>query len=387
MTTDERLAALEAKLDALTAPPSDYYTSRYSGEEIDAAVAAVPGKAETTQLCNRNLLDNWYFGNPVDQRDGYVVPAGKTYYSDAACTAAAGTTTKAYMVYPLNSKTFWSYKESDHAVKFYEKAEDVIRGYVGGGYGLDRWRVSANGIITVTDTGVLLQKSSNSAYGSMYETIDATLLLGKEITIAALINDNLYAVSGTVPDTVPTDKNTAVCISARVDDVTIQSYLYASGVLACEVVNYGTGACKAGAVKLELGSQQTLAHQDADGNWVLNEIPDYGEQLRRCQRYFVRLGDDRAGQNCAAGFANCANATTGNAFISTPVSMRATPAISINNVKLRKGITDHAVTAVNPIYATKNGIYCAFTSSDLPTGETLIVRTVSGGYMDASADL
>ena len=40
------------------------------------------------------------------------------------------------------------------------------------------------------------------------------------------------------------------------------------------------------AVKLELGSQQTLAHQDADGNWILNEIPDYGEQLRRCQRYF-----------------------------------------------------------------------------------------------------
>ena len=40
MTTDERLAVLEAKLDALTAPPSDYYTSRYSGEEIDAAIAA-----------------------------------------------------------------------------------------------------------------------------------------------------------------------------------------------------------------------------------------------------------------------------------------------------------------------------------------------------------
>lgn len=38
------------------------------------------------------------------------------------------------------------------------------------------------------------------------------------------------------------------------------------------------------AVKLELGTQQTLAHQE-NGVWVLNEIPDYGEQLRRCQRY------------------------------------------------------------------------------------------------------
>ena len=40
------------------------------------------------------------------------------------------------------------------------------------------------------------------------------------------------------------------------------------------------------AIKLELGDTQTLAHQNADSNWVLNEIPDYGEQLARCQRYF-----------------------------------------------------------------------------------------------------
>ena len=49
---------------------------------------------------------------------------------------------------------------------------------------------------------------------------------------------------------------------------------------------YGIGSHVIKAVKLALGSQQTLAHQDADGNWVLNEIPDYGEQLARCQRYF-----------------------------------------------------------------------------------------------------
>ena len=39
------------------------------------------------------------------------------------------------------------------------------------------------------------------------------------------------------------------------------------------------------AVKLELGSQQTLAHLE-NGKWVLNEIPDYGEQLAKCQRYY-----------------------------------------------------------------------------------------------------
>ena len=35
------------------------------------------------------------------------------------------------------------------------------------------------------------------------------------------------------------------------------------------------------AAKLELGDTQTLAHKE-NGVWVLNEIPDFGEQLRRC---------------------------------------------------------------------------------------------------------
>lgn len=40
-TTEERLTELERKMAALTAPPSEYYTSRYSGEEIDTLLDAV----------------------------------------------------------------------------------------------------------------------------------------------------------------------------------------------------------------------------------------------------------------------------------------------------------------------------------------------------------
>lgn len=48
------------------------------------------------------------------------------------------------------------------------------------------------------------------------------------------------------------------------------------------------------AIKLERGSTQTLAHQDADGNWVLNEIPDYGMELLKCQRYFQLFSSEDA---------------------------------------------------------------------------------------------
>ena len=75
---------------------------------------------------------------------------------------------------------------------------------------------------------------------------------------------------------------------------------------------YGDGSTYK-AAKLELGSQQTLAHQDADGNWVLNEIPDYGEQLARCQRYFQTFATESLRPTNALDF--------------RPV-MRATPALS-----------------------------------------------------------
>ena len=90
-TTEERLAALEKQMAAwIDQQPTTYYTHQYSGEEIDAAVGrALTGGALDTSVTNvsnqlgtfvrPNLLDNWYFGRPVDQRGGYIVPKGVNY--------------------------------------------------------------------------------------------------------------------------------------------------------------------------------------------------------------------------------------------------------------------------------------------------------------------
>ena len=40
-TIEERISALETKMAALTAPPTDYYTMAETGETVDAAVQAV----------------------------------------------------------------------------------------------------------------------------------------------------------------------------------------------------------------------------------------------------------------------------------------------------------------------------------------------------------
>ena len=155
----------------------------HTAQEIDDAVGLAP------QLSNPNLLDNWYFGNPVNQRN------------------VSGTI-------------------------------DAV------GYFLDRWKL-VSGSVTIGSNGITL----NGTIAQILETA-----VGTDVTASALTTEG----------------------------VVVASYDNNSKTFSLT----GTGQTFV-AAKLELGTHQTLAHKDANGNWVLNEIPDYGEQLRRCQRYFM----------------------------------------------------------------------------------------------------
>ena len=277
MTTDERLAALEAKMDALTAPPSDYYTSRYSGEEIDAAIAAVPGKAETAQLCNRNLLDNWYFGNPVDQRGGYISLQGVPVYNDAACTSLMGNQTETAATC-IKSDTNYQ-RIINGQGSGYVKAADVVRGYVGVGYGIDRWKALTDVVtLTISNDGITLHRNGGNPWlwSEQIESSVVTNFMGKHFTVSVLTTQGLVVLD------VPSAFTSETSIT---DPTGVSVWLNTSGIVLIGTINDSMILI---AAKLELGSQQTLAHQDADGNWVLNEVPDYGEQLRRCQRYFEK---------------------------------------------------------------------------------------------------
>lgn len=67
LTLEERVAALERKLSAREAAeePTEYYTSKYSGEEIDALLGS---------STRRNLLNNWYFVGGGSQQGGGQFP-------------------------------------------------------------------------------------------------------------------------------------------------------------------------------------------------------------------------------------------------------------------------------------------------------------------------
>lgn len=281
-TTEERLAALEAKLAQLTATtPTEYYTHQYSGEEIDEAVGKIlsgagegavrfdqaqtltPAQQEqaqhnigTTWPCNPNLLNNYCF--QIWQR------------------------------YPNGSYS----------------------GVPDGNYVPDRW------IITSSNGSIISNLIKATSYGGIKNSNGPNCRITQRLANAAQYNGMTLTLS--------TLKNTGLHTSTKVVSGWADTTdIFAGFSTATAWLNAGETII---AAKLELGPRQTLAHREGD-KWVLNEIPDYGEQLRRCQRY-CQIDDCTTSYTVVAnGIA--ASATYWRGLLPMHIDMRAKPTISL----------------------------------------------------------
>lgn len=242
----------------------DTYTSQFSGEEIDSALRAaqmISGASTPAELrdkleirgdtipvsatdptpvsealtasgggVNPNLLDNWFFGRPVNQK-------GLTEYTAA-------------------------------------------------GYTVDRWKFNNNsGKIVLDDTGIMFTGLNNYAeFDQKYEFPEN--ISGKECTASILVDSfsgegDFYLViqNQTQYRTLQLSIGLNTFTSTFWDDSTTLRFF----VQSQNVNESNPPKIHLLAAKLELGDTQTLAHKE-NGVWVLNEVPDYGEQLARCQR-------------------------------------------------------------------------------------------------------
>lgn len=184
---------------------------------------------------NKNLLDNWYFGNPVNQR-------GKTEYT-------------------------------------------------GEGYTVDRWKAGckveiANSCLKVTSTGQYSQIRQRIEFPFAGKTFTVSLMVRSSANrfIGALLydyaNNKAFAEIGNFSPVV-----NQWMLFSRTFTVPSDAPETLDLIIYPDHTNVGTQVIEIAAVKLELGSSQTLAHQE-NGKWVLNEIPNYAEELAKCQRYF-----------------------------------------------------------------------------------------------------
>ena len=234
---------------------------------------------------NPNLLDNWYFRNPINQRQGRIVKPNTTYYSDNTLATSAGTTSAYVTAYryatgTANGVNYASFKleDSDTAPTYYAAPENVVRGYAGNGYTIDRYRnTNASNVLLIEDDGI---RFIGTGDGGFHIKIEPHMIgIGRTYTLSVLVDEIVgtgYIAQWATPTPV-----------IKVGMNTLTFVAHENTWQGTSVVHLLNGEVKVRAAKLELGSQQTLAHQE-NGVWVLNEIPDYGEQLRRCQRYYYR---------------------------------------------------------------------------------------------------
>lgn len=308
-----------------------------AGQNISIAGTTIDTKAFP---CNPHLTDNWYFPNPVNQRNGHVIPpkgAGHLY-SDAACTSLiSGGTIDAYrQVTPVSTG---NYSYSIDGGTYYVKASDVVPGYTGIGYTIDRWKLAAwnvNSVAMIVEAdGVRLIGASNSANSAQLQESTQLLSFAAGAVVTASILVTALGANGASPrlflcksDGTPIGSSIIESVGLHTFTMVIPDDAGDSVMLAwgqhASLGGSGNTDMTVKAVKLELGSVQTLAHQDANGSWVLNEIPDYGEQLRRCQRYLIPL----LSYQCPASKLGVNEILF---FVPLPVTMRALPVITQND--------------------------------------------------------
>lgn len=228
-----------------------------AGQNISISGTTIATKAFP---CNHNLLANWYFGKPVNQR-------GQTSYTVP-------------------------------------------------GYGIDRWQILSSGLVlTISDGCITISNTEQGKGGTISEKTEVKNTGSPVVMSVLLKNGTLFVTSG-----VPTADATLV---------TLKEGLYAGFRVSenncLEALFYFSGTAVVQesilAVKLELGSQQTLAHKE-NGVWVLNEIPKFGDQLAECQRYSI---DITPNNKFNIAFLGELGTNSASFVVPIPVTMRASP--------------------------------------------------------------
>ena len=305
----------------------------HTAQEIDDSVK------KTVTMVRPNLLDNWYFAGGGSQQGG-----GQ---------------------FPINQRGQTSYS--------------------GTKYGIDRWKLSGSNVTLGLGNSGITVTSTNSATTYFVQPIENSYgFAGKTVTMSALTADH-ECFSGT--GTAPTMNGGPSLIAFSGTDFTLRMYSKANGYLEFNVDIKPNKSFTIVAVKLEIGAGQTLAHQDEDGNWVLNEIPNFQEQLARCQRYAISLNPYKYGSR-TVGSGISTSTTSCYVLCPTPVPVRTTPSITRSGSWRLVGSNTCTVSNITVNNFAGNGVKLLVTSSGLIDGETYFLESsANSSDILLSADL
>lgn len=149
--------------------------------------------------------------------------------------------------------------------------------YIEAGPIIDRWRLNGDGekSVELTDNGLKFTKTSGT-YADLNYFFDI-----KQTSIFSVLFDNKLISLQINP---PLSGNLVISFGG--------GYLYHISTDSLLKIRLTANiSINLVAAKLELGNQQTLAHKDADGNWVPNDPPNYDLQYLLCSQYSPSTGE------------------------------------------------------------------------------------------------
>lgn len=275
---------------------------------------------------NENLLDNWYFvGGGSQLGDG---------------------------IFPINQRGQTSYN--------------------GGITGFDRWTVDGGDFTATLESGGV-RVTSTTQYAGLSQVLPAYKLQNGETYTYSIVVDGVLHTKTFVANN---DGNWANIYDGPDWYV---PYQFINGKWTFKIINtlLSTGMNHLiSKVKLEKGTVSTLA----------NDVPpDFGEELRKCQRY---LWVKTFPANTQIGVGSSIDATTVVANIVTPVAMRANVIATFTaNVLLLGEGTLVVASAVKGIGAYDNNIRMILSSAGLTKYKLYSLFTSTETTMTISAEL
>ncbi len=268
----DKVDSFNGRTGAVTPQAGDYTAEMVGAQPLltPGDNISISGNTIATKAfpCNPNLLDNWYFGNPINQR-------GQTSYT-------------------------------------------------GGGYAVDRWKIG-DGVTAAVANGALNISYSTPGW-NLVEPLDNMLVPGVTYTLSCIYKASVNPIRLVVAwgdsqffynEASPISDDWAL---AQITGTIPANATISFNQVVIQSLGSSAGDFSLKAVKLELGSQQTLAHQE-NGVWVLNEIPRFSDQLAACQRYLIPIN------NWTRVRASYYSGTALFFTVPIPSTMRTTPAI------------------------------------------------------------
>lgn len=238
---------------------STYYTSKYSGEQIDEAVKKIMDGEMTGDYADRQLSN-------LDTPQGALANLGagvRPSLVDNGIFVGANL--------PVNQRGETSWESR--------------------GYHIDRWLCEENVVGSVDDQGFHI--ASGQTVIQPVDEATRDYLLGKTITVSCLLSDGSFATATDIlPDTM-TENLGVVCHPKFGVEYSLAFFYTAQSYQVGRIANITEQEVTVVACKTELGSTQTLAYQDDTGSWQLLPQPesDYATQLLKCQRYLAAMED------------------------------------------------------------------------------------------------